>query len=110
MSEFFIVGNSFAAPFFSDELEGFVEAENAGEALLKFKADCKHPFGLYAAVAYRSADSYHRREKALGRWISNSAKAKEGAISILANGPGEVKIDGKWVTIDAPKEGAVYYD
>ena len=60
--EFFVVTNSFAAPFCSDQGTQFVEAADAEMALLKVAKEYKHPAGLYAADCYRSADAYHKGE------------------------------------------------
>jgi hypothetical protein len=83
--EYFIVANSFAAPFFSDTSESFVKAHSAPEALEKFAAEYNHPCGLYAADAFKSADAYHKGHAPLSRWRSNKSvgiagNPKEGAI------------------------------
>lgn len=69
--EFFITARSFAAPFFSDESTGYVKAESAEAALTKFAAGYSHPFGLYAAEAWESADHYQKSKVPLARWLSN---------------------------------------
>ncbi len=56
MSEFFIVANSFAAPFISDESTHYVKARTAPLALEQFAAKYNHPAGLYAALACWTKD------------------------------------------------------
>lgn len=113
MAEFYIEANSFAAPFFSDQSFRYVEAETPAEALEKFAAEYNHPCGLYAAVAYSSADASKKGEKPLARWLSNQARylqevyARPGAVMIRMDEPGKGEIDGKPVEIENPKQGAV---
>lgn len=108
MTEFYIEANSFAAPFFSDQSNGYVEAADAAEALLKFAADYSHPCGLYAAVAYTSADACNKGEKPLARWLSNQAQRLQGVTgSIRFDGPGRGEINGERIEIENPKEGAI---
>lgn len=63
--EFFVRGNTFAAPFTSDPIERYVEADNPLDALEKFVKDFRHPMGLYYAAAYSSADDYHKKRQPL---------------------------------------------
>lgn len=114
MQEFFITARSFAAPFVSDESDGYVEAETAGEALEKFAADYKHPCGLYAAEAWSSADHFHKSggKDPLARWLSNHEQAKMLAAggqphSYLGHGPGNFEVNGKRVTVEDPTGGSV---
>jgi hypothetical protein len=114
--EYFIVANSFAAPFFSDDSTAFVKAASPVEALRKFAANYKHPAGLYAAIAFASADAYHKREKPLAKWLSNHERAKiratkdKGSYSYLGHGPGSFEVDGKAITVADPKAGDVVDD
>jgi hypothetical protein len=109
--EYFIVANSFAAPFVSDQSTAFRTARTPAGALLDFAATYRHPTGLYAAAAYRSADAYHKREPPLARWLSNQAKAMERRTesSFRHDGdePGSLTIDGKSHAVDDPKAGAI---
>lgn len=73
MTEYFIVANSFAAPFISDTSKGFVEANSPEEALNKFAENYTHPCGLYAAVCYKDANAEAKRERVLARWLSTAA-------------------------------------
>lgn len=112
MAEYFILANSFAAPFFSDEGTSYAEADTPEAALEKFAADYKHPAGLYAANAYASSDAYHKGEPALARWRCNKARVMEeftskGTHSIYSADAGTVEIDGEEVRIEDPKAGAV---
>ena len=50
MTEYFIVANSNAAPFFSDPGEGFIEAETPTEALKEVVTNYKHSLGLFSAT------------------------------------------------------------
>lgn len=109
MTEMFIVANSFAAPFCSDQSTHFVSARTPGAALVQFAKDYTHPFGLYSAVVYESATAYHKGEPALARWLSNHAQAIETrkSMTVLSHGPGSLELDGKAVTVRDPKAGAV---
>ena len=109
MSEWFVVANSFAAPFFSDTSEDYVEGETARDALKLFMEGYKHPFGLFAAVVYESADDYHKGRAPAARWTSNKAVAVEkivkerGAVLFDESGPDGFIADG--VRYDIPKGG-----
>lgn len=111
--EWFIVSNSFAAPFFSDSGEHWVKAVDARGALEKLAKTYKHPCGLYSAAVYRDANAYHKGAKPLARWLSNHVLAMEEATkgksrySSLCNAPGDFEIDGKKFTVENPKGGKV---
>lgn len=113
MTEFFIYARSFAAPFFSDTSEKYVEAETPQEALEKFAADYGHPAGLYAAEAWASADDFHKGKPFLAQWLSNHEIAKREATAGLSSygyfgdGPGEFEISGKKYEIEDPLGGRV---
>jgi hypothetical protein len=108
--EYFIFANSFAAPFFSDTSHDFQEAPTPKAALQIFAGRYSHPCGLYAAACYESAEAYHKGTQPLARWLSNHAAKIEHAkpTSILSEGPGKIKLDGKWTTVEDPKGGRVY--
>lgn len=76
--EFFIVANSFAAPFFSDKSTAFIEADSPEQALESFAASYSHPCGLYSAGAYENANAMHKNEPPLARWLSNKAAGLDG--------------------------------
>lgn len=106
--EYFIVANSFAAPFFSETSTEFQEADSPEEALEIFAENYKHPCGLYAAAAYQDATAYHKRRSPLAKWLSKQAKwldNKTGAI--YCSIPGKIRINGITHNIDNPKEGSV---
>lgn len=107
MTEWFIVANSFAAPFCSDQSTGFVAATNPRAALLQFAAAYRHPAGLYAADCFASADGYHKGAKPLARWLSNHAAAVAKATCVRSDEPGHLEIDGKRVIVSNPKDGTV---
>ncbi len=108
MTEYYIEANSFAAPFFSDQSHGYVEADNCALALEKFAADYKHPCGLYAAVVYSSADARNKGQKPLARWLSNQAQRLEGIDGMIRmDEPGKGEINGELITIDDPKAGSI---
>jgi hypothetical protein len=113
MSEFYIEANSFAAPFFSDSSHGYVEAATVKDALEKFAADYKHSCGLYAAVAYTSADARNKGEKPLGRWLCNHEIEKmrltkdKGSYTYRGDGPGRFEIDHEPHVVDNPRAGRV---
>lgn len=114
MREYFIVANSFAAPFFSDTDHAHIMAETPAEALRAFAAHYKHPAGLYAANVYESADAYHKGEDGLAQWLCNQAKGVADltkdldCYSMRGSGPGEIEINGVWHSIPNPKQGDVY--
>lgn len=111
--EYFIVANSFAAPFFSDTSEHFVKAESPQEALMTFKDTYKHPCGLYAAVCYDDANAYHKNKKPLAKWLCNQEIEKmkltegKGCYSFLGHGDGVIEIDGAKHTVKDYKDGAI---
>jgi hypothetical protein len=111
--EFFVRTNSFAAPFFSDTGEQYVEAETAAAALEHVAATYAHTFGLYAAAAFESHKAAQQGQAPLARWLSNHARVTEertrglGAYSRRSMGPGVVEIDDEVIQIPDPKAGAV---
>lgn len=113
MSEYFIVANSFAAPWFSDTSEGFVEADNPKAALEKFAAVYGHPAGLYAAVCYQDANAKAKGHKPLAKWLCNHEQEKmrlaagRGGYSYLGHAPGDFEIDGVRHKVENPTGGSV---
>lgn len=108
MAEFYIEANSFAAPFFSDNSHGYVEAPDASAALTQFHAEYTHPCGLYAAACYTSADARNKGEQPLAKWLSNQAHRLMGVTgSIRMDGPGKGEINGVAIEIIDPKGGRV---
>jgi hypothetical protein len=111
--EYFIVANSFAAPFFSDDSTSFIEANSPREALESFASNYKHPCGLYAAVCYRDANAREKGEKPLAKWLCNheaekmALTEKLAGYSYMGNGPGDFTINGKRHVIVNPKGGRV---
>lgn len=113
MPEFFVMTNSFAAPFFSDPGDEYVDAETPTDALEKAAATYTHPMGLYAAVCYTSADAHHKGEKPLATWLCNHEREKrrlaEGraGYSYLGHSVGDFEIDGVRHTVPNPRAGSV---
>lgn len=111
--EFFIVSNSFAAPFVSDTGTGFVKANNPEEALETFAAKYSHPCGLYCAVVFNSANDYHKGKKALAQWLCNAEIKKQEvtknmtAYSVMSESPGRFKINDTWYNVKNPKGGRI---
>lgn len=109
--EYFIVANSFAAPFVSDRSEGFQEAESAAAALELFAKQYSHPAHLFAADAFESATDFHKGKPALARWLSNHEIAREdatknlGASSYEGIKPGRFKINGELIVVEKPYGG-----
>src|SRR5271166_2045269 len=109
--EYFIVANSFAAPFFSDTSESFEEADSPKKALELFIARYSHPARLYAADCYASATDYHKDKPALARWLCNHEIARQKAIKLKnictyeSIKPGRFKANGKLVVVDDPFGG-----
>jgi hypothetical protein len=109
--EFFIVANSFAAPFMSDQSTQHVTAESPVAALEKFAAEYTHPCGLYAAQCYRTADAYHKGKKAMAQWLSNRVRAEKaatkgkGSYSFMGHSPELFEVDGKRHQVKDPKGG-----
>jgi hypothetical protein len=109
--EYFIIANSFAAPFFSDESTHFVKADSPEAALQQFaEKEYDHPCGLYSAAVYASSDAYHKEKPGLKRWLSNHAAAIEQseATSVRSDDPGTLVLDGKAVKVTNPKGGKVF--
>lgn len=114
MKEYFIVANSFAAPFCSDTSEKYVEAGSPQEALEQFAKKYDHPFGLYFAACFASADDYHKDKKALATWKCNLVlaqeeltKDKKGGYSVKHDPFGTLEIDGVRTAVKDPKGGKV---
>ncbi len=113
MSEYFIKGTTFAAPFVSEDVSGFIEASDPSEALHTFVGKYKNGVGIYAAKAYTSADDYHKSKEPLATWLSNheiakrSATTGKGSYTYMGNGPGDFEIDGKQIHVDNPKDGSI---
>lgn len=113
MPEFFITARSFAAPFFSDTSETYVDAETPKEALEVFAESYGHPFGLYAAEAWASADDYYKRQPFLAQWLSNKAQTVERATvekhgyRFYSEHEGHVEINDKTYEIGRPRDGRV---
>ena len=111
--EYFIVANSFAAPFVSDKSRKFIEAESPQDALGQFAKEYRHPSGLYFAGCWQDANAYEKGEPALAQWKSNHLLAYEeattgkGAYSVLGHGPGKFAVDGKLIEVQNPKGGKV---
>lgn len=111
--EFFIVAESFAAPFCSDRSTEFVVAESPEAALERFAAEYKHPCGLYSATVFESAEAFHKNRDALARWLCNHEIEKqriaEGlpGYSYRGEGPGRFEMNGEMHEIANPKEGRV---
>ncbi len=112
MKEYFIMANSFAASFFSDQSDAYVKAPSPEKALEKFAENYKHPAGLYAAACYSSADAERKGKKPLARWMCNHEQEKQklttgNCYSYLGNAPGDFEIDGKRVIVPNPKGGSI---
>ncbi len=113
MSEYFIVAESFAAPFFSDQSVCHVQGETPEQAVENFRAEYRHPSGLYSAAAFESADAYHKGADPLCRWLCNHELARQQATrdksgySYLGHEPGKFEIDGEMFNIPDPKGGMI---
>lgn len=113
MSEFYIVANSFAAPFFSDMDTAFVKAASAKAALIKYAKTYDHPAGLYCANCYRDANASAKGAKPLAEWQSNhliallkETKDKPG-YSYFGHAPGDFEVNDKRIKVKNPKAGKV---
>ena len=113
MTEYFIMTNSFAAPFFSDTNSCYREAETPEQALEQEAAEYSHPSGLFSAVAYSSADARNKGEKPLARWLCNHAQAEQEitkdlkGYSYLGHAPGKFEINGELHEVPDPKGGSI---
>jgi hypothetical protein len=110
--EYFIVANSFAAPFVSDESTAFQEAPSPEKALELFAARYSHPARLFAADCYESPTDFHKGKPALARWLCNHeiARAKamdadKGCHSYLGIAPGRFEVDGNLIVVTEPFAG-----
>ena len=113
MTEFYVVTNSFAAPFFSDTDYSYIEAETPNDALEHVAEHYSHPAGLYAAGAFTSADAKNKGEKPLATWLCNVAREKNrlmkglGGCSMEGTGPDRFKLNGELHIVNNPREGSV---
>lgn len=87
MPEFFIVANSNPAPMVSDQSTHYVEAPSPDTALLDFAGGYGHPFGLYNAAAYYSADDFHKSQRPGSRWFSPKALRDQADRAEAKGGP-----------------------
>lgn len=110
MPEFFINGNTFAAPFISEQLQRYIQADTPEIALEGLSDSMKDGVGLFAASAYASADDYHKNRKPLATWHSNKARSLQRTGLHYSDGPDRVQIDGEWHEIDDPKGGRLVYE
>ena len=116
MREFFVVANSFAAPFFSDISETFVKGPSPIKALEKFVKGYDHPAKLYAAMIYQDANAYHKKKKPIASWVCNHELKKMevtknlSSYSFRGEGPGVFSVDGVQYTVDDPYGGKVIQD
>lgn len=112
MNEYFVIAKSFAAPFFSDTDESYIQGESPESALEAFAADYRHPAGLYSATVYANADACLKREEPLAQWLCNHAiemkrLRPEGSYSYLGHGPGDFEINGVRHKVENPRQGRV---
>lgn len=107
--EYFVAGNTPAAPFVSDPIEGYVEAPTSIHALEQFAAE--RPGRVYAARCYESADAFHKGEPAQAEWLCNIEWTKKRILEELGNPGGyswmrpsdtEVEINGDVYAVDGP--------
>ena len=111
MKEYFVVTNSFAAPFVSDTDEQYVKGKSPKDALKKIVQNYTHPCGLYAANLQKNADAKYKGEEPLVKWICNQAlmimniTKKKGSYSYDGLGLGKFKIDGETYVVENPKGG-----
>lgn len=111
MAEYFVVAESFAAPFVSDRSETFAQGETPESALIAFAENYKHPAGLYAAGLYADANAYHKGAEPLAQWFCNHELEKRklteslAGYSYLRHGPGDFEINGVRHRIKDPKGG-----
>ncbi|MBM3206920.1 MAG: hypothetical protein FJZ43_04850 [Candidatus Staskawiczbacteria bacterium] len=110
MPEYFLKGNTFAAPFFSDAISKYVTAETAEEALLSFIGNKND---IYAMNAYNSADDYHKGEDPVAIWHSNKLIAineaikGKGGYTLFSHDDHTIEIDGKTLNVDNPRGGKI---
>jgi len=111
--KYFIVANSFAAPFFSDTSTDFIVADSAKEALEKFVQKYNHPFGLYSAGCFKFSDEYHEGKGPIASWrcnlvleMENATKGK-GSCSICHDNYDTFTVDGVSHKVKDPKSGSV---
>lgn len=113
MTEFFVVTNSFAAPFCSDTNERFVKGATPRKALERAVREYKHPCGLFAAMLYTDANAKAKGKKPLLTWLCNHEReklritAKLGSYSFCSNAPGDFEVDGVRYTVADPRGGAI---
>lgn len=112
-TRYFIAGETFAAPFFSERISTYVEAATPEAALEQLSEKMRAELGLYAACAYPSADAYHEGKEPLARWLSNHEIAKQeatrdlGGYSYLGEGAGRFRINETWYQVEDPRGGRV---
>lgn len=114
-SEYFIYIQTFAAPFFSDTLTSYMEGKTPEEALTKAVKSCKHPAGVYSAVAYSSADDHHKGKNPIAKWLCNHEIEKErvtkgkGSYMYRGHSPGHFEVDGKTYKVKDPQGGRIVH-
>ena len=116
MAEFFIHGETFAAPFVPEPFDRYMEAETPEEALTKLAAQYAGQVGwhVYAMGCWASADDYHKEQAPRAKWLCNkgiavvaATKGIEGAYSMYSSGPGSFEVDGKKYVVKDPFVGKI---
>ncbi len=102
MPVFQAVLNSCAAPFFSDTMERFIEADSPVDALKKAVEEYDHSSGLYAAIV----QTCEPEPKMMARFLSARENARKEA-SDRSEG-GVFGLDDKFVIREHGKEKFVY--
>ena len=103
MPEYFVVSNSFAAPFVSDKQFRYATGSTPQEALESFTEHYTHRRGLYSADLYSSAKDYHQSKPPLLRYrnlrpvsvdkqFHKNGVVVPGPVAVVV--PGHVNIDG----------------
>jgi hypothetical protein len=90
LTEYFVITNSNAAPFFSDTDEKFIKAVSPEDALEKTRKTYSHPCGLFAAGVYQDANAYHKGSKPLVTWLSPRAQKRTPMTPPASEKSGEV--------------------
>lgn len=110
MKKYFVVTNSFAAPFMSDTEERFYKGNTPQEAIKKAIRYYNHPAGLYSAALWKNTNDYHKGKKPLVRaqcnrevFIQQKTKGL-GGYMISSRSIDEVSINDKSFKIDDPRK------
>jgi len=112
MKEYFIIANTFAAPFVSETIETFTKGKDAKDAMKNFIDGHKNE--IYSARGYKNADAFYKKEKPVVNYdcnkllLLNSLTKDKSTYSYLSHSDKEFELDDVIYKVEEPREGVIY--